>query len=49
MIIPKARLALDFAAIDSRDGSIMSAAQVDVEANKIMEQWMSVPESLPHI
>ena len=48
MIIPKARSALDFAAIH-KDGTIMTPAKANSEANKIMEQWMSVPDNLPKI
>jgi hypothetical protein len=49
MIIPKARSALDFAAIDTKDGTIMTPAKANSEANKIMEQLMSVPDNLPKI
>ncbi len=49
MIIPKTRSALDFAAINSKDGSIMTAEHANIEANKLMEQWMSVPDLLPKI
>jgi hypothetical protein len=38
MIIPKARSALHFAAIDTVDGTIMTAAKADLEANRIMKQ-----------
>ncbi len=43
MVIPTARSALDFAALTTDRGVLLTDELVDLEANKVMKEWMSVP------
>ncbi len=43
MVIPTARSALDFAALNTDRGVLLTDEMVDQEANKVMKDWMSIP------
>ena len=48
-IIPTERSSLDFAAIGLEKGSSMSDQTADLEANRVMKDWMKIPTDLHYI
>ncbi len=49
MIIPSDREALDYAAIGGKDGTPITMQLADMEANRVMKDWMKIPENLHEI
>ncbi len=49
MIILSERTALDYAATNGSDGKSLTMKMADLEANRVMKNWMAVPEDIHYL